>query len=260
MLVLLPWWLTLAGGLVLFVILHGPQASGHTSGPDALENTIRTLMMTIGMWACFAASFVSAIRTLWRKLLFASAKDIESIRAMSCWEFEKLVGEAYRRQGYSVEERGGRGADGGVDVLLRRDGQKIIVQCKQWRTWKVGVSVVREMFGVMVGEHADRVVIVTSGSFTKDACAFAHGKPIELVDGNVLVRLIRDVKTTQPASSSQAAEPHQPERACRVSETPICPECGSPMVLRTARKGPNAGHEFWGCPRYPACRGIVNIG
>ena len=29
------------------------------------------------------------------------------------------------------------------------------------------------------------------------------------------------------------------------------------MALRTARKGRNAGNQFWGCSRYPACRGIA---
>lgn len=33
-----------------------------------------------------------------------------------------------------------------------------------------------------------------------------------------------------------------------------CPVCSSRMVLRTARQGRNAGNQFWGCSRYPACR------
>jgi ATP-dependent DNA helicase RecQ len=36
---------------------------------------------------------------------------------------------------------------------------------------------------------------------------------------------------------------------------PQCPNCGSEMVLRTARRGPNAGNEFWGCSSYPKCKG-----
>lgn len=36
---------------------------------------------------------------------------------------------------------------------------------------------------------------------------------------------------------------------------PLCPLCGSPMVLRLARKGKGAGQSFWGCSRYPACKG-----
>jgi hypothetical protein len=34
-----------------------------------------------------------------------------------------------------------------------------------------------------------------------------------------------------------------------------CPSCGQPMVLRTSRRGANAGTQFWGCPSYPACKG-----
>jgi restriction system protein len=35
---------------------------------------------------------------------------------------------------------------------------------------------------------------------------------------------------------------------------PICPRCGKPMVVRKAKKGSNAGKEFWGCFGYPACK------
>lgn len=38
---------------------------------------------------------------------------------------------------------------------------------------------------------------------------------------------------------------------------PECPKCDQPMVLRTARKGANAGNQFWGCSKYPRCRGVV---
>ena len=36
-----------------------------------------------------------------------------------------------------------------------------------------------------------------------------------------------------------------------------CPKCGGTMILRTARKGQNAGNQFWGCATYPACRGVM---
>lgn len=36
---------------------------------------------------------------------------------------------------------------------------------------------------------------------------------------------------------------------------PACPLCERPMALRTARKGPNQGRQFWGCSGYPACKG-----
>ncbi|MFN0156511.1 MAG: RecQ family ATP-dependent DNA helicase [Bacteroidota bacterium] len=40
---------------------------------------------------------------------------------------------------------------------------------------------------------------------------------------------------------------------------PQCPTCGSSTQLRTARRGRNAGQQFYGCSRYPTCRGVVNI-
>ncbi|WP_421266306.1 NERD domain-containing protein [Aeromonas veronii] len=40
---------------------------------------------------------------------------------------------------------------------------------------------------------------------------------------------------------------------------PLCPRCGNPMVLRTAKRGDNRGNRFWGCSGYPKCRFIVNL-
>ena len=41
--------------------------------------------------------------------------------------------------------------------------------------------------------------------------------------------------------------------------SPRCPKCGSEMILRTAKRGDKQGGKFWGCSRYPDCRGILNI-
>lgn len=38
-----------------------------------------------------------------------------------------------------------------------------------------------------------------------------------------------------------------------------CPRCGSKMIKRMARRGRNAGNYFWGCTRYPVCKGTRNI-
>lgn len=40
---------------------------------------------------------------------------------------------------------------------------------------------------------------------------------------------------------------------------PVCPLCAKPMSLRTARKGKNAGAQFWGCSAYPACKGLRDL-
>lgn len=43
------------------------------------------------------------------------------------------------------------------------------------------------------------------------------------------------------------------------ADPPRCPKCGSEMLLRTAKTGSNSGSQFWGCPNYPRCKGIVPL-
>ncbi len=40
---------------------------------------------------------------------------------------------------------------------------------------------------------------------------------------------------------------------------PVCPKCGEEMVVRTAKSGKRAGHQFWGCSDYPKCKGVVEL-
>ena len=54
-----------------------------------------------------------------------------------------------------VEETGGGGADGGIDLKLRRRRTTTLVQCKHWKTWKVGVISIREFYGVLMAGKAD---------------------------------------------------------------------------------------------------------
>jgi restriction system protein len=177
--------------------------------------------------------------------LAGSAGNI--LNDMTWHEFEILVGEAFRRKGYSVKENQDKGPDGGVDLVLFDGSEKYLVQCKQWRAFKVGVKVVRELYGVMAASGAVGGFVVTSGEFTGDARSFAQGKNIELIDGPELQRLIQEVKDS---SSTVAAVPDVPPPK-------QCPICGKEMVLRTARRGPNAGGKFWGCKGYPGCKATL---
>lgn len=48
-------------------------------------------------------------------------------------------------------------------------------------------------------------------------------------------------------------------KAEQASAAPTCRICGKPMALRTAKKGPNAGSQFWGCSGYPECRSVQPV-
>lgn len=62
----------------------------------------------------------------------------------------------------------------------------------------------------------------------------------------------------QPSSARRVATPKS-IRSPSTSSIPSCPRCGAGMVCRTARRGRNAGNQFWGCSQYPRCKGTRNI-
>lgn len=126
---------------------------------------------------------------LWKRRL-----TLQELNKMDWEQLEHLVKILFMKIGYKIIQRGGARADGGVDLEARKFGRKVIVQCKQWKSNKVGVTVVREMFAVMIHEKAKKVYIVTCGSFTKDAEEFAKGKPVYLIDGTELVSWVNKVK------------------------------------------------------------------
>ena len=229
------WYFSAFGGTLLGGV--GSAFSGGALDPLA--------SVFLGMGTL--ASLASLIRARHRAATLDNNRTLQQIRDLSWTSFEQLVGEAFRRQGYSVEETGLGGADGGIDLRLRRDGQLHIVQCKQWRRERVGVSVVREMFGLLVHHGAHRVKIVTIGDFTPDALAFARDKPVDCITGAQLLHLIEGLplQTTSTTPSNVS-----PTRAAD------CPTCGSTMTSRTNRR---SGEHFMGCTRYPACRGTRKV-
>src|SRR5438874_9605234 len=128
------------------------------------------------------------------KARFDGQTGVESVRRLSWQEFERLLGEFYRRQGYEVSQRGGPVADGGADLELHKGDEKLLVQAKHWKTWVVRLPQVRELWGAVADEHADGAILVTSGSFTQDAQRWATGKNLTLVDGQQLATAIASIQ------------------------------------------------------------------
>ena len=129
-------------------------------------------------------------------------------------------------------------------IVLTKNDKKILVQFKHWKTQKVGVKTVRELYGVLINSGADEVNIVCSGEFTNDAIDFVKDKAIYLIDGDKLTENIQGIQSQEYAQS----------RDMVVS----CPACGSDMVLRLAKQGADAGKQFYGCSTYPKCKGTRN--
>lgn len=260
----LPWWVSAAIGVLAFIALRWIIPAKIDQNPSLHSFAVvlpRLAFLPLGLFALTAIG--SLLFAKKRRRLVDEQSSLESLRQASWKDFEVLVAEAYRRQGHQVEYSLGRGADGGVDLTLRREGRVSLVQCKQWKVFSVGAPIIREMFGLMTAERADEAIIVTSGKFTRDAQNFAAGKPIQLIDGPQLLALVRSVQSGQGGtldSSTATVSPGPfgvPAKAGAVRKDPACPSCGQPMVLRTSKRGANAGTQFWGCSTYPACKGTL---
>ena len=193
----------------------------------------RAGLISFGLLGCMlglavmAASLFAWQQASHRRHLIEWTSDL---RKLDAEEFEWLVGEVLRREGWTVTETGRPdAADGNVDLRARRHGKVLLVQCKRWTSWQVGVDEVRKIAGTTSGERAAGAAgaVVTLSDFTKAAVDEARRLNIELVDGPSLLARI--------------------ERA-RASED--CPLCGTPMVVDRSSRG------WWlRCPRYPSCSG-----
>lgn len=247
-----PWWIGPVVAAVAYALIAYVATPLFARYPNMIIKTLASSGHLIATFAGIAVliAWLAAMSTRLRSAsLLNRQTHAESLKSVSWKEFEDLIGAAYRRQGYKVLDTG-PGADGGIDLLLYRDGQETVVQCKQWRVRQVGVKPIRELYGILnTSKHKSaRGVFVTIGDYTGEARMFAEENGIELIGQKQLVEMIQSVQRNEqrPAVTGPVTAESAP---------PACPTCGGEMVLRTAKRGANAGSQFWGCSEYPRCKG-----
>ncbi|SDR70941.1 restriction system protein [Opitutus sp. GAS368] len=119
-----------------------------------------------------------------------------NLAAMDWEEFEHLIREVFESE---FKSTGGEvkvtqaSRDGGVDAIAFDPdpirGGKIIIQAKRY-TNTVGVSAVRDLYGTLMNEGANKGILVTTSDFGPDAFEFAKGKPLTLMNGGNLLFLL----------------------------------------------------------------------
>lgn len=258
----LPWWAGVALAAASFLILNHlaqpPVVPEVVQGIEELGEVMRGTMVrtlaSMGKVVVPAILLLGAGMSLLLRRRRASLHDraksggLGAVAAMSWKDFERLIHELFRRQGYAVVESRA-GPDGGVDLRLKKDGQVTLVQCKHWKK-DVGVKVVRETYGVVTAAKANAGIVVSSSGFTADAGQFAASVGMRLIDGKMLEQEVGfQASAISPAVS-----------VTRVNAAQVtCPVCDGEMIERTARKGSAAGRSFLGCRRFPACRGTRQL-
>lgn len=249
-----PWWVNFLLAIFSYSSLH--YLSNKYSAVDLQGINFGIAIFAYICQYVFPIIFIlGGIVSLWnvfrgKELLWSvsSGGTTEALAKMSWQNFELLMGQWFKTQGYDVVQAGGAHADGGVDIELRKNNELYLVQCKHYRAWKVPVETIRDLYGVMTSRGAVGGFVVTSGRFTQPAKEFAEGRVINLIDGEKLTQILKQ-------SNISKLEP----QSITANSKPLCPKCNSNMERRTARHGMYTGHDFWGCIRYPACRGTAPI-
>ena len=138
-------------------------------------------------------------------------------------------------------------ADGAVDISLYAAGADtacMLVHCKAWDAYPIGIKPLHELRGAMTTANVGEGVMVAAGRFTPEAKGFAAKENIQLIDGAALLEKLAALL---------------PEKALALLKfattgdflTPTCPRCSLKM---TARKSTREGRMFWGCTNYPRCK------
>jgi restriction system protein len=193
---------------------------------------------------------------------FEAQKTIKDIQNLKPKQFETFCAVLFGKLGFQAKTTS-YAKDGGVDVIAIRNGETHFIQCKKYVTRKVNLSHVRDFYGAMADAGCNRGFFVSTGFYTLDAEQFAAGKPIELIDGPRLMEYVKQsgvslnslpqIKKPIPLRAPSPIAPQVPLTVQPASQKD-CPKCGAQLVRRTAKRGANAGSDFWGCSGFPKCR------
>lgn len=127
--------------------------------------------------------------------VMAELNERPNLMDLTPHEFEALVSNLFAKMGLETKlTRSSR--DGGVDAVAfdKRPvlGGKVVIQAKRYSN-TVGVAAVRDLYGTMMNEGANKGILVTTSGYGPDAFEFAKDKPIELISGSGLLYLLDQV-------------------------------------------------------------------
>lgn len=155
-------------------------------------------------------------------------------------QFEHYLGLLFRNQGYKVEVTRAAG-DYGADLIIQKDGKKIVVQAKRYSK-NVGIEVVQQAQASIAHYKAHEAWVVSNRDYADAARNLSSSNSVRLINRDKLIEMILQMNpTTKPNPKQVIAQLPQKEI--------LCERCGEKMILRKGTKG-----EFYGCSSYPKCR------
>lgn len=144
--------------------------------------------MLISIIAYFAFILLWKINKKIRYYRKLKRTGIHEIDQMSGEEFERFLGNFFKKRGYKVRYTAQSG-DYGADLILI-DGKNIIaVQVKRYSS-TVGVKAIQEIIGALRMYEATEAWVVTNNYFTKQAITLADTNDVYLIDRDQLLELL----------------------------------------------------------------------
>lgn len=186
---------------------------------------------------------------------------------MSGEDFEEFCANILRGNGFTNVEVTKASGDHGIDILATKDGLRYAIQCKRYSK-SVGNKAVQEAYSGKDIYKADVAVVMSNINFTAQAIEDAKKLRVELWDRNKIYSLQKSGGVEVEKYTSQSLEnikelkdrlKNPREDQPSEKEKLVCPKCGGKLVLRTAKKGSNAGSQFYGCSNYPNCKYTKNL-
>jgi len=107
-------------------------------------------------------------------------KEPQKFTTLSGADFEKLLYRLFEAMGYKTELIGKSGDQGG-DLIANKDGERILIQAKCYRDWSTGNDAVQQAVGAMKYYNCNKVTVVTTSYFTRQAIALAKANNVELI-------------------------------------------------------------------------------
>ncbi len=120
--------------------------------------------------------------------------EIDSLLKLAPREFEELIRTLLTKMQFNASTTKISG-DGGIDIIAVSEqpivGGRYVIQCKKYTPGNnVGEPIVRELYGAMMHENANKGILITTSDFTKQAISFSQNKAIELINGNNIISLL----------------------------------------------------------------------
>ncbi|WP_150272204.1 restriction endonuclease [Paenibacillus tepidiphilus] len=223
--------------------LAGLAAMGLALGGYYITKTLQGAMVgaAVGLAIVVAIMIVVGQKRA-ERLKRSGIADIDKMEGI---QFEKYLGHLFRAQGYKAEVTRAVG-DYGADLIIQKDGRKIVVQAKRYNK-NVGIKAVQEAQASIAHYGASEAWVVSNSDYTAATYELAQSNRVKLINREVLIGMIL-------AMNPDAA----PTPKAVMAEVPVdefsCPKCGSKLVLRNGPKG-----QFYGCSSFPKCRYVKSI-